>query len=478
MRDPYSLVGRVFRDRYELVEYAGGGGMGAVYKSIDVISGAVIAIKILKPDILVMHPEFARLFSQEVKAAQELDHTNIVKVLDSGITDDGLSFMVMEWLEGQTLEQLIATTTLSITRVQSLFTQICSAVEAAHAHRIIHLDLKPANVFIIQRTTAEESVKVIDFGMARILRSESGTTVTRFLGTYQYCSPEHFGGKVSHRSDVYSLGVTLYHMFAGTLPFGASYIHAKMNPGVDLPPVPSVHNARPDVPTTVDEAIRKALSKNSGDRYASVTELLTAVDRALSGCEKSSDFFKIKQLKPQLTRRRRLLTMSFLGFVLLMAFVGIYWRIGKQLQPVNTRELFNQPAPTVDVANNYRQENLSTPPPSGNASQERLNNNAARNGTPNKVITLRLSPVYFLSGRRMQSIGMPVTVVTGSFKRTELVSAERSVTFKSVPCGAMVTVILSDNSYNGGIFPQKKYQRLMHCEKPILDLGDVEVPRQ
>ena len=110
--------------------------------------------------------------------------------------------------------------------------------------------------------------------MARVLSNETGTTVTRFLGTYQYCSPEHFGGKVTYRSDIYSLGATLYHMIAGVIPFGTSYINAKMHPELELPPVPSVVSMRPGLPHEVDVVIRKALSKNPRDRQQSVRELL------------------------------------------------------------------------------------------------------------------------------------------------------------------------------------------------------------
>jgi len=117
--------------------------------------------------------------------------------------------------------------------------------------------------------------------MARVLSNETGTTVTRFLGTYQYCSPEHFGGKVTYRSDIYSLGATLYHMIAGVVPFGTSYINAKMHPDMELPPVPSIINMRPEVPIDVDGVIRKALSKPPEDRQQSVRELLDDFNLAM-----------------------------------------------------------------------------------------------------------------------------------------------------------------------------------------------------
>jgi eukaryotic-like serine/threonine-protein kinase len=216
-----------------LQEYAGGGGMGAVYSAVDLVSKARVAVKILKPDLVVRNSRNAISFQREVAAARTLDHPNIVRVLDSGVSDD-VSFMVMEWLDGQTLEDLLAQEQLPIIRVIDLFKQICDALITAHSKSIIHLDIKPANIFLSNSQSEPDQVKVIDFGMARVLSNETGTTVTRFLGTY-HCSPEHFGGKVTYRSDIYSLGATLYHLIAGVVPFGTSYINAKMHPDLDFP---------------------------------------------------------------------------------------------------------------------------------------------------------------------------------------------------------------------------------------------------
>lgn len=272
-RDPYRLVGSAFSERYFLQEYAGGGGMGAVYRAVDRDSNATVAVKILKPDLVIRNARNAISFQREVQAARTLDHPNIVRVLDNGVSDD-ISFMVMEWLDGNTLEDLLSREQLSIPRIVNLFSQICEALITAHAKNIIHLDIKPANIFLIDNDSVPERIKVIDFGMARVLSNETGTTVTRFLGTYQYCSPEHFGGKVTYRSDIYSLGATLYHIIAGVVPFGTSYINAKMHPELELPPVPSVVSMRPALSHEIDVVIRKALSKNARDRQQSVRELL------------------------------------------------------------------------------------------------------------------------------------------------------------------------------------------------------------
>jgi eukaryotic-like serine/threonine-protein kinase len=280
-RDPYRLVGITLGNKYRLEEYAGGGGMGAVYRCYHTELAQVFAIKILKPDIVVNNPIYARLFEREVEAARQLNHPNIVKLFDSGF-DDNVSFMVMEWLEGHTLEDVIDDGHLGINRVAAIFNQICSAFIAAHNKNVIHLDIKPANVFIVDSVQLEDFVKVIDFGLARVLRSDSGTTVTRFLGTYQYCSPEHFGGKLTHRSDIYSLGVMLYQLLTGVLPFGTSHIQAKMYPNLEMPPIPSLRRIRPDLSDAVDKVILKALSKDPNGRQQSVQQLLQEFSASIS----------------------------------------------------------------------------------------------------------------------------------------------------------------------------------------------------
>lgn len=278
--DPYRLIGTTLAGKYRLEKYAGGGAMGAVYRSMDITTNNRVAVKILKPDVVERNPEFAALFNQEVLAARNLVHPHIVKVVDSG-TEDDLSFMVMEWLEGQSLEHFLQQEQLSLDTTTNLFEQICSAVSYAHKNNTIHLDIKPANIFLLSEKRTEYFIKVIDFGMAKILSSESGTTVTRFMGTHHYCSPEQFGGKVSSRSDIYSLGITLYQMISGVLPFGMSYINAKMRQNVSLPPFPPIRSGRPSVPAGIDDVIKRALSRNPRDRQESVEQLFTEYSLAL-----------------------------------------------------------------------------------------------------------------------------------------------------------------------------------------------------
>ncbi|MCA1622138.1 MAG: serine/threonine protein kinase, partial [Acidobacteria bacterium] len=280
-QDPYRLVGLTLTGKYRLVGYVGSGGMGAVYRALVTDSGRRVAVKILKPDVVANDRDCAPLFEQEVEAVRCLEHPNIVRLFDSG-NDQGISFMVMEWLDGQTLEEVVSVGRLSLERVDRILAQVCDALEAAHAERIIHLDLKPGNIFLLSDGRPDDFVKVIDFGMSRVLTRDSGTTVTKFGGTIQYCAPEQFGGKVSGRSDIYGLGATLYHLLTGLVPFGTSYIYAKMH-GDQLPPLPAIRGVRPDVPPAVERVVKRALSRDPDERQQSARQLYEDFHRAACG---------------------------------------------------------------------------------------------------------------------------------------------------------------------------------------------------
>ncbi len=286
-KDPFRICGTVLDSRYELIEFAGSGGMGAVYRALNLADGNIVAVKILQPHIVARSPEYADLFEREVQHAQGLDHPHIVRIYDSG-KDEDLSYMVMEWVEGHSVEDEIARGLLSLERITSLFGQICDAVEYAHQKGIIHLDLKPSNLLLLRDAKSDDFIKVIDFGLSRVINKESGTTVTKFRGTHQYCAPEQFAGKVSHRSDIYSLGATLYHLITGVIPFGTSYINAKMHPNLDLPEVPSVTRQR-DVPSQLDFVIKKALDKSPYLRQQSVSELFEEFSAALTAGVQESE---------------------------------------------------------------------------------------------------------------------------------------------------------------------------------------------
>lgn len=261
------------------MEFAGAGGMGAVYRATNLTTGETVAVKILQPHIVARSPECAELFEREAKNAEGLDHPHIVKVFDTG-KDEDLSYMVMEWVEGRSVEDVLTQGQLPLDRLTNVFEQICSAVVFAHERNIIHLDLKPGNILLLDRLEPNDFVKVIDFGLSRVISKESGTTVTKFRGTHQFCAPEQFGGKVSYRSDIYSLGATLYYLLTGVIPFGTSYINAKIHPHLELPEIPSVVRQR-NLPPGLDPVIRKALNKNPASRQQSALQLFDEFHNAI-----------------------------------------------------------------------------------------------------------------------------------------------------------------------------------------------------
>lgn len=279
-KDPYRIIGTKLNKKYELIEYAGSGGMGVVYRALGSNNQDIFAIKILKPDVVAKNPEYAELFEREAKTVKSLYHPHIVKVHDSG-KDDDLSYMVMEWVDGNSIEEVLTQITLPLNRLTNIFEQVCRAVAYAHERSVIHLDIKPANILILKNSKPDDFVKVIDFGLSRVISRESGTTVTRFRGTHQYCAPEQFGGKVSLRSDIYSLGATLYHLITGVIPFGTSYINAKIHANLELPEIPSVTSQR-DVPPALDDVIRKALNKNPELRQQSANQLFEEFKEAIT----------------------------------------------------------------------------------------------------------------------------------------------------------------------------------------------------
>jgi len=278
--DPFRICGTVLNGKYELTEFAGSGGMGAVYRALNIIDLNIVAVKILQPHIVARSPECAELFEREAKHAQSLDHPHIVRIFDSG-KDEDLSYMVLEWVEGRSIEDVLTQEQLPLDRLTNIFKQICSAVTFAHERNIIHLDLKPGNILLLDHSEPDDFVKVIDFGLSRVISKESGTTVTKFRGTHQFCAPEQFGGKVSHRSDIYSLGATLYYLLTGVIPFGTSYINAKIHPNLELPEIPSVVRQR-SLPPALDHVINKALNKNPDLRQQSAEQLFEEFKAAIS----------------------------------------------------------------------------------------------------------------------------------------------------------------------------------------------------
>jgi serine/threonine-protein kinase len=269
---------------YVVREKIGQGGMGAVYVAEHTRLGRRVAVKVLLPHIAADKQLAARFFN-EAKAAADIRNEHIVDVIDFGELPDGSSYIVMEWLEGQSLQQLLSREKkLPLERVAHIARGMARALAAAHAHGIVHRDLKPDNIFLVRVDDDADYVKVLDFGIAKLTLGNDSNVRTQagaILGTPQYMSPEQCnGGAVDRRTDVYAMGVILYQMLTGRLPFVAGKLtelllaHATQAP----PPLRSIDA---DIPPPVESAVLMALEKDPERRFNSVEALARAfVDEA------------------------------------------------------------------------------------------------------------------------------------------------------------------------------------------------------
>ena len=261
-------IGQIVKERYEILEILGEGGMAFVYKARDTQLERFVAIKTLKPTY-VNQETFVDRFKREAKTAANLNHPNIVQIFDWGIEDE--PYFVMEYIEGNTLTSIIAKNrTISLSDILFIGAQVSSGLHAAHQKGLVHRDIKPGNIMI----TPDGKVKVTDFGIVSLQNEESDITKTgSILGTASYISPEQAQGKpVSIESDLYSLGTVLYELIAGKAPFsGDSPISTATKHLTEKPEKPSVF--RRDLPKGVESAILKLLEKATYDRFKSAEDL-------------------------------------------------------------------------------------------------------------------------------------------------------------------------------------------------------------
>jgi serine/threonine protein kinase/formylglycine-generating enzyme required for sulfatase activity len=281
-RDPYKLVGAKL-ERYEIQELIGIGGMGAVYRAQHEITKAKVAIKVLRPDLTISNEEGVGFFFEEATKTVSLQHPMIVKVLSADYTPDGSAYMVMEWLDGRTLEQEMKQRgVFPLQRLIVLLEQIAEAVAYAHRKRIIHRDLKPSNIMLVQEENGEESIRVLDFGIAKVLSTTIGIgTNTRVAGTSYYISPEQTiaHSPIDHSADIYSLGVIIYQMLTGQVPFEADTEGQVMDMHRTILPRP-LREIRPDIPRAIEDVVLKTLSKRPLDRFQTATDFARAFRQA------------------------------------------------------------------------------------------------------------------------------------------------------------------------------------------------------
>ncbi|WP_368504025.1 Stk1 family PASTA domain-containing Ser/Thr kinase [Alkalihalophilus sp. As8PL] len=291
------MIGNRIAGRYQILETIGGGGMANVYKALDVILDRHVAVKVLQPQFSE-DEQFIKRFRREAQAATSLNHPNVVNIFDVG-EEGNTYYIVMEYVEGLTLKELIQQQgTLQVDQVLDLLKQMMAAIAHAHANQIIHRDIKPHNILVGRDGVA----KVTDFGIARAISSATITHTNSVMGSVHYLSPEQArGGHITYRSDIYSLGIVLFEMVTGTLPFkGDTAVSIAIKHLQNE--VPSAKALVPDLPQSIENVIRKATIKDPQKRYPSIHEMEEDVETVLDPARINEPVFYANDVEEDMTK--------------------------------------------------------------------------------------------------------------------------------------------------------------------------------
>ncbi|MFN2616883.1 MAG: protein kinase [Thermoleophilaceae bacterium] len=272
-----NVIGTLIGGRFRLEERIGSGGMSTVYRAYDPTLERWVAIKLMHRDIST-DPDQLERFRREARAVARLNHPHLVTVIDAG-EDDGAPYIVFEYVEGETLKERIRRLgRLPVPEAVAYAIEIGRALSCAHAHRLVHRDIKPQNVLI----DPEGRAKVTDFGIARSLESQGLTAPGRVLGTTDYVSPEQaLGQEVTEQSDIYSLGICLYEMLSGEIPFKADTQVAVAMKHV-REPMPDVQRVRPEISAALAVVVERATAKETENRYPNVDEMVRDLEEVLA----------------------------------------------------------------------------------------------------------------------------------------------------------------------------------------------------
>mgnify|MGYP000864640426 CR=1 FL=1 len=279
------MIGQILGNRYELIEKIGGGGMALVYKARCKLLNRFVAVKVLRPDF-TNDEEFIKRFKIEAQAAASLSHPNIVSIYDVGNEGD-IHYIVMEYIDGATLKEYLEEKgALDWKEAVNISIQICLAIKHAHENNIVHRDIKPHNILF----TKDGMVKVTDFGIARAVTSSTITMVGGTIGSVHYFSPEQArGGFTDEKSDIYSLGIVLYELLTGRLPFnGDTPVSVAIKHIQEEPEEPI--NVNSQIPIGVNDIVKKAIQKDQSSRYQKAADLLNDLYKVLD--KPSAQFFE------------------------------------------------------------------------------------------------------------------------------------------------------------------------------------------
>ncbi|MEW6172177.1 MAG: PASTA domain-containing protein [Bacillota bacterium] len=314
------MIDRVLGKRYKVLQEIGGGGMAVVYQGQDLLLNRFVTVKVLR-DEFTKDQDFVRRFRHEARAVASLSHPNIVSVYDVGC-DDGIQYLVMEYVEGQNLKTLIKEGKANLSLAMVVARDICDALDHAHTRGIIHRDVKPHNILI---TTAGRA-KLTDFGIARAVGGTTLSATKTLLGSVQYISPEQARGEPADaRSDIYSLGAVLYETLTGKPPFTGDNPVAVAIKHIQENPV-SISKINHEVPTALAAIVEKAMAKNPSMRFQSIKAMASEVNELLD--ELPWDNLN-ERWGDIIGRKRRLKPIGYvvLGAVFLLLLFGSWWAV-------------------------------------------------------------------------------------------------------------------------------------------------------
>ncbi len=326
---------------YKIVEKLGGGGMGVVYKAEDFKLNRTVALKFLPPE-LTRDEDAKKRFIHEAQAASSIQHNNICTIHDIDETKDGQIFICMDCYEGETLKKNIERGPLKIEDTIDIALQISAGLQKAHEKKIIHRDIKPANIFV----TEDRSVKILDFGLAKLTGYSVLTRVGETLGTTAYMSPEQARGeKTDNRTDIWSLGIVIYEMLTGRLPFRGDYEQSMLYSILNEEPEP-VTAVRSNIPMELERIIAKALRKNPSDRYQHIDEMMVDLKNLL----KDSATATVQTKKTEIVRKESFVKKHF-KYLLPALFLAAAVIAVLILKPFSSEEVFvAEPTPIAVIS--------------------------------------------------------------------------------------------------------------------------------